>query len=74
MIQTHIYDHLGVENDPIFRMILKLQAGQAIEIGGVHISYNLYGLYVVETESSHDCYRSIKQLYDGIAKQLSLIV
>lgn len=74
MEQTHIYHYLGLENDPIFKEITKLKAGQAAIVGDIKIMLNKHGLYEIETSTSHECFSSQKQVYDGISKVLSLIV
>jgi len=74
MEQTHIYDYLGMENDPIFNIINHLKIGQAVDLGGVVISLNNNGLYEMETSVDHECFSSKKQVYDGVSKFFSLIV
>ncbi len=74
MEQTHIYDYLGMENDPIFNIIKQLKKGQVIDLGGVIVSLNNNGLYEIETSVDHECFRSKRQVYDGVSKFFSLIV
>lgn len=73
MLQTHIYNFLGEVNDPIFIQILELEEGQTLELGGVNITFNANGLYELETDDYHECFKSKKQLYDGVSRLLSLI-
>ena len=72
MEQTHIYEILGEVNDPIFIKILHLEKGQTVDLGGVNITLNSNGLYELESDDYHECFRSKKQLYDGVSKLLSL--
>lgn len=74
MKQTHIYEYLGLENDPVFNKINVLQKGQVVDLGGVIVSLNSKGLYEVETDYYHECFDSKKALYDGLSKFLSLII
>ena len=74
MEQTHIYDYLGEKNDPIFNKISGLKSGQVVDLGGVIISLNQRGIYELETSYHHECFKTKKQLYDGVSKFLSLIV
>ena len=73
MLQTHIYDFLGVINDPIYIKILELEKGQKLDLGGVNITFNANGLYELETDDYHECFKSKKQLYDGVSRLLSFI-
>lgn len=71
-MQTQIYDFIGFESDPIFREINKLSIGQAVDLGGVTVKLNKNGLYEVESLMSHECFQSKKQVYDNVAKIISL--
>lgn len=73
MEQTQIYEFLGVDRDPLFYKISNLQVGQAVELGDIRVLLNKQGLYELETEDSHECFRTLSQLYDGISKIYSLI-
>ncbi|MFD2133309.1 hypothetical protein ACFSKI_19020 [Pseudogracilibacillus auburnensis] len=74
MEQTHIYDYLGAIEDPIFNKISNLEVGKVVDLGGVTVLLNQFGLYEVETGISHDCFRSKKQVYEGVSKYFSLII
>lgn len=74
MEQTHIYEFIGVDTDPIFNTINSLKRGQVVDLGVVKLSLNQQGLYELETEYHHECFRTKKQIYNGLAKFLSLIV
>jgi len=71
-MQTQIYEFIGIESDPIFREINKLSMGQAVDLGGVTVKLNKNGLYEVESLMSHECFQSKKQVYDNVAKIISL--
>lgn len=74
MEQTHIYNFLGMNDDPIFNQILRLEKGRKVDLGGIFITLNESGLYELETFYHHECYRTKKQLYDGLSRYLSLLV
>lgn len=74
MEQTHIYEYLGVDTDPIFNIINSLQEGQAVDLGMITLSLNYQGLYELETIYHHECFNSKKQIYEGIAKYFSSLI
>lgn len=45
MEQTHIYNFLGMNDDPIFNRILQLEKGRKVDLGGIFIILNENGLY-----------------------------
>lgn len=72
MKQTHIYDYLGTENDPVFDQVAKLKMGQAVELGGVKVSLNKQDLYEIETGFTHECFKSKGQVYNRLSEYFSL--
>lgn len=72
MEQINIYQFLGKVNDPIYVKILNLKEGETVDLGGVNVTLNSNGLYELETDNHHKCFRTKKQLYDGVAKLISL--
>lgn len=74
MEQTHIYNFLGINNDPIFNEILRLEKGRKVDLGGIFIVLNENGLYELETAYHHECFTTKKKLYDGLSRYLSLLV
>lgn len=72
MEQINIYQFLGKVNDPIYVKILNLKEGETVDLGGVNVTLNSNGLYELETDNHHECFRTKKQLYDGVAKLISL--
>ncbi len=68
MEQTNIYHYLGLESDPIFNIISRLQRGQVIDVGGATLTLNNSGLFELESESYHECFRSEQEVYDGLSK------
>lgn len=72
MEQINIYQFLGKVNDPIYVKILYLKEGETVDLGGVNVTLNSNGLYELESDNHHECFRTKKQLYDGVAKLISL--
>lgn len=72
MEQINIYQFLGKINDPIYVKILNLKEGETVDLGGVNVTLNSNGLYELESDNHHECFRTKKQLYDGVAKLISL--
>lgn len=72
MEQINIYQFLGKVNDPIYVKILNLKEGETVDLGGVNVTLNSNGLYELESDNHHECFRTKKQLYDGVAKLISL--
>jgi len=70
--QINIYQFLGKVNDPIYVKILNLKEGETVDLGGVNVTLNSNGLYELESDNHHECFRTKKQLYDGVAKLISL--
>ena len=72
MEQINIYQFLGKVNDPIYVKILNLKEGETVDLGGVNVTLDSNGIYVLESDNDHKCFRTKKQLYDGGAKLISL--
>lgn len=68
MKQMNVYHYLGIESDPIFNIISRLKAGQVVELGDMKIQLNSNGLYELESELRHECFRNEQEIYDGLAK------
>jgi len=74
MKQSQIYEYLGLDNDPIFKKINDLKEDESINLSELKITLNKQGLYEVETDDKHECFKTKKEVYDGVSKLLSLIV
>lgn len=72
--QSHIYDFLGIGNDPIFKKINDLKENETINLSKLKITLNKQGLYEVETDNQHECFNTKKEVYDGVSKMISLII
>lgn len=72
--QYNIYDFLGVENDPIFNAVEKLEIGHSYTINHITIKLNEQEIYEIETKGSHDAFASQKQVYDHLSYMFSLEV
>lgn len=68
MKQINIYHYLGLETDPVFNIIVRLKQGQVVEVGDAKIKLNLNGLYELESESSHECFKSEQEIYDSLSR------
>lgn len=68
LVQTFIYEYLGIEDDPIYQSISTLVKGQKVILGPMLVTFNVFGLYEVETEESHKCFTSLSECYEGVCK------
>lgn len=67
-VQTGIYEYLGVDEDPIYQSISKLDKGQKVLLGSICVTLNIFGLYEVETEESHDSFATLENCYQSICE------
>lgn len=70
MKQINIYYYLGLETDPIFNIIERLKLGQIVAVGGARIQRNMNGLYELESESYHECFKSEQEVYEGLSRMI----
>src|SRR5699024_528131 len=66
--QTHVYEYLGKESDPLYNNILHLKVNQSIQIPktNLQISKTRYGMYEIVSAEYHECYSSPQPLYERI--------
>ena len=66
--QTHVYEYLGKESDPLYINILHLKVNQSIQISeaNLQISKTRYGIYEIISVECHECYSSPQSLYEQI--------
>ena len=68
MVQTFIYEYLGVGDDPIYQSLSQLVKGQRVMLGSIQVTFNHLGLYEVETDESHNCFSNIDNCYERICE------
>jgi len=66
--QTHVYEYLGKESDPLYNNILHLKMNQSIQIAetNLKISKTRYQMYEIVSAEFHECYSSSQSLYERI--------
>ncbi|WP_077706750.1 hypothetical protein [Virgibacillus dokdonensis] len=73
--QTHVYEYLGKENDPIYEDILRVKVNHSLLIPEtkLKVTKNRYGMYEIVSDEQHECYSSPQSLYDRISALLNAI-
>ncbi|MGJ9460675.1 hypothetical protein [Oceanobacillus sp. CF4.6] len=73
--QTHVYEYLGKENDPLYNNIMYLKVNQSLPIPetNMQITKTRYGMYEIVSDVFHECYSSPQSLYERISALLNAI-
>jgi len=71
--QSHVFEYLGKECDPLFNAICDMQQGYYEYIPDIKVTLikNRHGLFEMVSESNHECYSNKEDLYDCISEILS---
>lgn len=64
--QTHVYEYLGKENDPLYKEILALQVNQFVDVQGIRITRTAFGMYEIESRSFHEGFTSLTSIYERV--------
>src|SRR5699024_10273320 len=66
--QTHVYEYLGKESDPLYNNILQLKVNQSRQIPETNfqISKTRNEMYETVSAEYHECYASPQSLYERI--------
>lgn len=70
MNQLNIYDHIGIQSDPLMQKLEQLKSGNSVALEDMKVSLNHSGLYEISTEHTHDCCRDLKRCYDYVNNYL----
>lgn len=68
MDQSNIYDFLGIESDPLFRDISRLEKGQTLDLGEIKVIFNEYGIYEIATENMHEGFINAGACYERVSE------
>ncbi|MUV38144.1 hypothetical protein JNUCC1_02233 [Lentibacillus sp. JNUCC-1] len=73
--QMHVYEYLGIENDPLYNKIAELEVNQSIQIPetNMQITKNRFGMYEIVSTEQHECYSSAQSLYEQINALLNAL-
>lgn len=73
--QTHVYEYIGKENDPLYNNILHLKVNQSLSIPetNIQITKTRYEMYEIVSDEYHECYSSPQSLYERISALLNAI-
>lgn len=66
MHQTIIYEFLGIEHDPIFKLVDSLKMGDSVKFNQVTISLNQFGIYEVISHKKHDGFDKKHKCYEHL--------
>lgn len=66
MEQLNIYHELGLNDDPVYSVLLTLEIDNIIELSGFKVIMNQSGLYEVFNDEIHECFNSIEKCYIGV--------
>jgi len=69
--QTHVYEYLGKENDPLYNEILSLQVNQSVNVQGIMITRTAFKMYEIESKSFHEGFTSSQSIYKRISAVLN---
>ncbi len=66
--QTHVYEYLGKESDPLYNNILHLKVNQSIQLPETNLKIlkTRYGMYEIISDEYHECYSFPQPLYERI--------
>lgn len=73
--QTHVYEYLGKESDPLYNEIMHLKVDQSFSIPEINmqVTKTRFGLYEIVSATYHECYSSPQSLYERISVLLNVI-
>lgn len=69
VLQMNVYEMLGLEEDPVFRLIDKLEENQEVEVDSYFVRNN-GKLFEVENEELHECFNTKEKCYSFISSKL----
>lgn len=75
MEQTHLYQYIGIENDPLYDQVMQMETNQSIYLHGMQmkVTKTNYNMYEVETVEYHECYSNVQSLYENMIVILNAI-
>lgn len=73
--QTHVYEYLGKENDPLYNNIIHLKVNQSLSIPEtkMQVTKTRYEMYEIVSAEYHECYSTPQSLYERISVLLNAI-
>jgi len=69
--QTHVYEFLGKENDPLYNEILSLQVNQSVGVQGITITRTAFEMYEIESTTFHEGFTSLQSIYNRVIAMLN---
>jgi len=69
--QTHVYEYLGKENDPLYNEILSLQVNQSVDVQGIMITRTAFEMYEIESKTFHEGFTSSQSIYNRVSAILN---
>lgn len=72
--QTHVYEYLGKEYDPLYKEIQSLQINQSVNVQGMMITRTEFGMYKVESELIHEGFTSLESIYKRMSEILNTTI
>jgi|GEM_PF-1543614 len=69
--QTHVYEYLGKESDPLYNEILSLQINQSVDVQGIRITRTTFEMYEMESKSFHEGFTSSQSIYKRVSTILN---
>ncbi|MEN2465938.1 hypothetical protein [Ornithinibacillus sp. JPR2-1] len=70
MIQTMIYDYLGLDADPFYLKLKQLKKGNQIKLGSLIVHLNNLGIYEVSSNDIHEGFKNITECYQFVLKNM----
>jgi hypothetical protein len=68
MEQLNIYHELGLNDDPVYSVLLTLEVDNVVVLSGLKIIKNQLGLFEVFNDEIHECYSDLDKCYQEINK------
>jgi len=69
--QTHVYEYLGKENDPLYNEIFSLQVNQSVDVQGITITRTAFEMYEIESASFHEGFTTSQSIYKRVSAILN---
>src|SRR5699024_11506171 len=69
--QTHVYEYLVIENDPLYNEILSLQVNQSVDVQGIMITRTAFEMYEIESKAFHEGFTSSQSIYKRVSAILN---
>src|SRR5699024_12689496 len=69
--QTHVYEYLEKENDPLYNEILSLQVNQSVDVQGIMITRTAFEMYEIESKAFHEGFTSSQSIYKRVSAILN---